>query len=74
MFTRTKGRAVGLSGGGRTAATASGSLSQTATTPVDQMSGSLALAVRAAAISASLRAPYLTRAMSYRPSLMGRQL
>jgi hypothetical protein len=74
MFTRTSGRPVGLSGGGRTAATASGSLSQTATTPVDQMSGSRELAVRAAPISASVRAPYRTRAMSYRPSLMGRHL
>lgn len=59
---------MGFSGGGSTAATASGSDSHTATTPVDQMSGSLLLAEREAAISASLRAPYRTRAMSYHPS------
>ena len=58
---------MGLSGGGSTAATTSGSLSQTATTPVDQMSGSLELAARAAAISASVRAPYRTRAMYVPP-------
>lgn len=57
MFTRTSGRPVGLRGGGRTAARASGSVSQRATTPVDQISGSLELAVRVATISASVRAP-----------------
>ncbi|MDQ0944423.1 hypothetical protein QFZ67_006128 [Streptomyces sp. V1I1] len=54
---------MGLSGGGSLAATASGSLSHTATTLVDQMSGSLELDARAAAISASVRAPYRTRGM-----------
>lgn len=69
MLARTRGRSAGLSGGGRTAATTSGSVSQTATTPVDQMSGRLELFSRDAAISASVRAPYRTRAM-YRTTLV----
>jgi hypothetical protein len=67
MFTRTRARSAGFSGGGSTCATASGSLSQTATTPVDQMSGSTARLYLAAWMSASLRGPYRTRAMTEPP-------
>src|SRR3954452_15352630 len=62
MFTRTSGRSAGTSGGGSTAAITSGSVSQIAITPVDQISGRLERSSEDFFRLSAGRAPYRMRA------------